>query len=118
MDELTIPQAANKLGISERTVRRRLATGELKGSQQASPGGYKWAVWTETETPTESPQDSHREGSAKVVEVLETQVIELQRQLEAREREVQELHIMLQTAQTALAAPKEGTRSAWWKFWE
>jgi hypothetical protein len=38
-------------------------------------------------------------------------------ELEARRREVQELHVLLQQAQAALSAPV-GTQRSWWRFWQ
>jgi predicted ArsR family transcriptional regulator len=42
--QVTIPEAAKLLKISERTVRRRLQSGELKGSHVSSVGGFAWMV--------------------------------------------------------------------------
>ncbi len=42
--QVTIPEAAKLLRVSERTVRRRLGSGELKGRQVSSVGGFAWMV--------------------------------------------------------------------------
>ena len=54
------------------------------------------------------------DGGGELVALRETVAI-LSEELEARRREVQELHVLLQHAQAALPAPKENR--PWWRFW-
>jgi DNA-binding Lrp family transcriptional regulator len=42
--QVTISEAARLLGLSEKTVRRRVVRGELPGIQEATPQGYTWFV--------------------------------------------------------------------------
>ena len=51
------------------------------------------------------------------MEVLRREMDSKDVELEARRREVQELHVLLQQAQAALTAPIENHRS-WWQFWK
>ena len=44
MVTVSIAEAAQRLGISEKTVRRRLTSGALKGRRVTRPQGYTWAV--------------------------------------------------------------------------
>jgi hypothetical protein len=53
----------------------------------------------------------------RVNSVLKDRLEVADRELEARRREVQELHVLLQQAQAALPAPV-GTRQHWWRFWQ
>jgi len=109
----TIAEAALTLGLSNDTIRRRIKTGEI-GAQLIN-GRYNVELpKAATTAGTEAPGLPWE----KLVTTLEGDIEELRRQLEAREREVQELHVLLQTAQTALTAPKEGINSAWWQFWK
>jgi hypothetical protein len=48
---------------------------------------------------------------------MEAQIAAQEVELEARRREVQELHVLLQQAQAALSAPVRTQRS-WWRFWQ
>jgi len=40
----------------------------------------------------------------------------LERQVEAKDEQIKELHVLLQQSQAALPAPKENRR--WWRFWD
>jgi excisionase family DNA binding protein len=44
MVTVSITEAAQRLGVSEKTVRRRLSGGTLRGERVTRPQGYTWAV--------------------------------------------------------------------------
>jgi hypothetical protein len=127
LTELTIEQAAQHLGVSEITIRRRIRNGDIHAHQQPRPQGFTWVVVLpdeEIETPTPPGHDESADARSRVEENLQDiirrqdETIDLLRhQLETREREVQELHVLLQQAQAALPAPRENGRS-WWRFWQ
>jgi len=107
VQELTITAAAEHLQVSTATVKRRLHKGTLKGRQVPRPQGYTWLV--------EVDQDQgSTTADTTLITALRDQVAILVEELAGRRREVQELHVLLQTAQTALnAAPAQ----PWWKIW-
>ncbi len=106
--QVTVAEAARILGIPEKTVRRKVRTGELRGAQVHTAQGLRWMV----EVPDGTPhQDPHNEDCAALREVIAL----LKEELEARRREVQELHVLLQASQAALPAPRSTRR--WWKWW-
>jgi hypothetical protein len=131
MELITLADAGHRLGVSVDTVRRRLQKGELKGQQQARPQGFIWLI----EMPDETDQGGSVAGSQAeaevnsqvsiaacgaeikrlegVVAMLQDRVNAQQEELEARRREVQELHVLLQ--QAALPAPRNN--HPWWQFW-
>jgi len=118
MAELTIPQAAAQLGISEKTVRRRVADGDLQGRQQLSPGGFRWIIELAPQDTPQAPQNgATNQLIATLKNQVDTQAKELTELREDRRREVSELHVLLQTAQAALTAPKGGIKTWWWQFW-
>ena len=45
MVTVSITEAAQRLGVSEKTVRRRLSGGTLRGERVSRPQGYTWAVY-------------------------------------------------------------------------
>jgi predicted site-specific integrase-resolvase len=123
MARLTIKEAAERLGISEVTIRRRLRTGQLKGYQESPPTG-KWFIQVSDDAVAQEEVDTDEdEDSLQLVGALrdtikrQDEVIALlKHQLEAREREVQELHVLLQQSQGAL--PAAGDNRSWWrKLW-
>jgi len=122
METVSIREAAERLGISPDTIRRRLRNGTLKGEQEETPQGFRWRVQVNTNGHNSNGIDDHQDATAELIATLrgqvEAQAKELTELREDRRREVQELHILLQTAQAALVAPKEGVNSVWWKFWK
>ena len=121
--QVTIPEAARVLRVSEHTVRRRLRSGELQGSQVASVGGFTWMVDIPDELLIGSPASGETAVTALLIARLEAQIVSQGAQiaaqyeeLEARRREVQELHVLLQQAQAALPAARD-SRSWWHKLW-
>ena len=133
----TIADAAQRLGISDHTVRRRIKAGELPARRDHT--GRLWVTLADADTtapassatapraPDSAPDDQssavYRELVASLQRQIETQALEL----DARRREVQELHVLLQQAQRALpAAPAqqidreeaqiEQPRRRWWQW--
>jgi transposase-like protein len=114
--QVTISEAARLLGISEPTARRRVRSGELPSTQTPTPQGFVWMVELPDDLPLENAPSGEvaalRELNAQLKEQVEAQGVEL----EARRREVQELHVLLQQFGTAL--PAAGNNRSWWhKLW-
>jgi len=111
METVSIGDAATRLGVSADTVRRRIGKGTLTGHQQPTAQGFRWQV----EIPEIDGQETnghHDDALEHLLLTLESQVKAQAKELEARRREVSELHVLL--AQTALAAPKA---RPWWRWW-
>jgi len=127
---VTIAEAAQRLGVSDHTVRRRLAKGEVTGVQVAMrTGGSQWLIDLPDEETPEPPISGEVAALRELIASLNDQVQALRgqletkdkhmeakdRQLEARDKQVEQLHVLLQQAQAALPAPKEGRH--WWRLW-
>ncbi len=142
---VTIKEAAGRLGVSPDTIRRRLKSGELTGQKEQTPQGFTWLVEVpftiepppRPDTPSEPPgppppaDAAPNQATAPAAEVrrLEQLVEVLQTEIEARRREVEQLHIVLsqQARALALPAPQETpateppthpprqNRSSWWQ---
>jgi hypothetical protein len=121
-------EAARRLGVSVATIRRKLHSGELQGSREPTSQGFKWLVELPEDTrlpegePTGEPDgeaDTSRLETSSDGEVaaLKELVRVLETELEARRREVQELHVLLQQAQKALPTPRVPGRAWWRRFW-
>jgi hypothetical protein len=138
---LTMAEAAHRLGVSVDTVKRRIQKGELKGHQQPRPQGFVWLIEMpeESNQPGSDPANTpvHTTVSAGELRRLEEMVQFLKaelaardaqveswkqeaeahrEQLQAKDRQIEQLHILLQQAQAALPAPRDN-RSWWRRVW-
>jgi hypothetical protein len=108
--DVTITEAARRLGISERTVRRRLHNGDLPGRQLATPQGFVWTVEMPDDVPNDQTNGKVADGE---LEALRELVAVLKDQVETKDQQIKELHVLLQQAQAALPAPREN--HPWWR---
>ena len=115
MLELTISQAAQRLGVSMDTIRRRIGNNELKARKVPSSHGEMYIVELPDDTP-EAPQtkDARPETSPEV-ETLRKMVAILETELESRRREIQELHVLLQQAQSSASGAVNTPKLSWWR---
>jgi DNA-binding transcriptional MerR regulator len=114
---LTIAEAAQRLGVSIDTIHRRLRRGQLSGHRQPTPQGFTWLV----EIPVglrDSKNGAPADAPASVGDTqrLEQMVAMLQAQLEVKDKQIEQLHVLLQQAQAALPAPRDN--HSWWRFWQ
>jgi excisionase family DNA binding protein len=98
-EQLSIPEAARRLGVSQDTIRRRIRRGELPAHQQLTAQGYRWLVELPVDLlpgplATEGETASLREEVQQLCEM----VLILREELDARRREVQQLLALLQQA--------------------
>ena len=118
MATMTIQGAAEFLGVSEITVRRKLKSGQLTGQQEEAPNGRWWVEISEEKSNfgIGKPDTVQRDSNPELhdpVQILKDQVANLQHHLDIREREVGELHVIIQ--QQALALPPPATlKRKWW----
>ncbi len=128
MATLTIQAAAQSLGISEITIRRKLRAGQLSGHQEDPPNGRWWVEIPDEQlgesdsaagTQAISPDSGKSEGRLlqELVDTLKDQVANLQHHLDIREREVGELHVIIQQQALALPAPAGDSRGWWRRIW-
>ncbi len=95
MPLLTIHEAAERLGVSEGTVRRHPRKGELVGAQEATPQCYVWRVNLPGDGETVTSQEVGQEAAAAtqhatdhvLVEELRGQVDYLKQEQTERKRE-------------------------------
>ena len=116
--QVTIQEAAHKLGIAESTVRRRLRNGELEGYQMPTPQGFTWLVELPEDLCLEQESQFYGETGVlrELVDALRSQVNGLEGQLGTKDRQIEQLHVLLQQAQAALPPPC-ATRP-WWRLWQ
>jgi septal ring factor EnvC (AmiA/AmiB activator) len=132
MTLVTLVEAAHQLGVSVDTVRRRLQKGELKGQQQPRPSGHIWLVELDEELDQNSrladrSADAEQGDQARLaacqadihrleemVAMLQAHIVTQGSELEAKNQQISELHVLLQQAQAALPAARG---RPWWRFW-
>ena len=113
MQEVTIAEAAKCLGMSIDSIRRRIAKNELKARKVPSPHGEIYLVeLPDDAVPAPDPAATgEKEDNVVAIEAMRKTISILETELEARRREVQELHVLLQQAQKQLPPGKtEDTR--------
>ena len=125
MTEVNIAEAAKCLGMSIDSIRRRIAKGELKARKVPSPHGEIYMV--ELSDNVVPAAESAEVGEVKeenivALEAMKKTIAILETELDARRREVQELHVLLQQAQKQLPPGKAENKAAeapqkvsWWK---
>ena len=115
MLELTISQAAQRLGVSMDTIRRRISNNELKARKVPSSHGEMYIVELPDDTPDAPQAREAKPDSSPEVETLRKMVAILETELESRRREIQELHVLLQQAQASVSATANSPKISWWR---
>ena len=103
---VTQTQAAVRLGVTERTVRRRIASGALRTVPDTNGGRGSFVVLDIDGQPSETAPDGEIAALRELVDVLREQL----RASQDREG------AMLDTLRQTIALPPPKPRQ-WWKFW-
>ncbi len=128
-ERLSIKDAAERLGVSADTIRRRMKKGELVGEKEPTPQGYEWRILLPvdesdaTEPPEEPVASPSLAGVAIELELLRERLDELKAERDAwREQALRsgeaerELRILLRGAQElalpAKAMPQDAPESS------
>jgi len=108
VQEVTIAEAARCLGMSIDSIRRRIAKNELKARKVPSSHGEIYLVELPDDAipATATPAAEEKEENTVAIEAMRQTISILETELEARRREVQELHVLLQQAQKQLPPGK------------
>ena len=121
--QLTIREAAQRLGVSELTIRRRIKKGELEASKVTTPQGFTWRVSLPGDVLLEDEQEhitdsSNDEVATSLHASLNRQddtITHLHGQLAEKDKQIEQLHILLKQSQDRmLSAPKEHDPRPWW----
>ena len=121
MKEVSITDAAAILKVSVDTVRRRIKQGDLKARKVASPHGEIYLVKIPdgiVPVQSEPPAKDANLTEAETIESMKKTISVLESELDARRREVQELHVLLQQAQKHLPPTKTKStpnKTSWWR---
>ncbi len=105
-EQLTIQEAAARLGVSVVTVRRRLKAGHLNGMKVETPQGYEWRVCLEApseDPPPTEPSSPSAQSSGEIMALRGTIEV-LERELAGRNQEVERLTSLLSREQEIVRA--------------
>ena len=116
MPIVSMQEAVRILGVSDATIRRRIRNGTLKGHKVPELRGEAWRVEV-PDAPSEAPSTASASlssgSSPKEMEVLRSLVTTLERELDSRRQEaqqlhheVQQLHVLLRQALDLLPSPR------------
>jgi len=129
-------EAAVRLGVSPDTIKRRLQRGELGGHQEETPQGFRWIIELPDDgasvdssaAPADAPPNTEVVASLReLVEVLKGESASLRHQLDAqveshreelaaKNKQIEQFHVLLQQAHAALPAPRD-SRPWWRRLW-
>jgi excisionase family DNA binding protein len=109
---VSLAQAARQLGVSERTIRRRLAAGQLSGIQMQSDTGPRWLVEVaDVEAPVEADPGT---SGLSVQGVTDSGVAAILGEIRALRAEVAELRAELKQQEAPALLPGPETLP-WWR---
>jgi len=110
-ERVTIREAAERLGVSPDTIRRRISKGQLEAAQEPRPQGFVWMVELPRPKAKRRRSSSRRPPRSKGPTPAELEAKHLQEkvdmlttELESRRREISELHQLLGQSQLLLSA--------------
>jgi len=107
--DLNISTAAAQMGITPEAVRKRIARGTLRATKQEGRWHVDIGEATRQDTGKDTGQDDHPNDKDRLIQALTDE-------LTSRRQEIQQLHVLLQSAQTALTPAPE--RRPWWRWWK
>ena len=120
---MTIAQEASTLGVSEKTIRRRIKSASINARMVGDPPHYEiepkelGIIREPREKPTDTDQTNHTPPKPSVNDTL---IETFKEQLREKDRQIKELHILLQGAQEQarhmLNGRPEDARHWWWPF--
>lgn len=126
----SIKEAVGLLGISDKTVRRRLQNGELEGERVPTATGYVWRVYVDQADsqvddqvdipPSQTAQallDMLREKDAAIA-TLQREKMELAGQLGVFTERVRNLNDRVLLLEAPKAEEQLPPRRPWWRLWD
>jgi hypothetical protein len=93
---LPVPEAAVALGVYTITLKRHIKNGKVTARREEMDRGWRWLIEVSDDQVVE-PEELDR--TEDLISALRSQVEWYQQQLATRDREVSELHILLQRSQ-------------------
>ena len=128
---IKINQAAEILGVSEKTIRRRIAKGQIQATKGKTPQGFIYLIDINDDiSPTsQTPTKLKNEGSdsnppqnildlellKKQFDLKDQQIESQKMQIESQISQINELYKIIPKLESDISAIYD--KSRWWKFW-
>jgi predicted DNA-binding transcriptional regulator YafY len=137
MAKVTLAEAAQLFGVSERTLLRRIEAQEVKAQKRVMDGHEHWIIEVDNDMPRHAPVMTPDMAAVMVVKDAEiadlkqeiallgakydAEIDVLKGELAARDKEIADLNERLHEANTLVLRGQQRQLSGpkkWWQFWE
>jgi len=131
LSRIKIKQAAEILGVSEKTIRRRIAKGQIQVTKGKTPQGFIYLIDINhsDSNPSEKSSEVNSEDIAnnnksnildlellkKQFEIKDEQIESQKRQIESQINQINDLYRIIPKLQSDIIKISE--KHPWWKFW-
>lgn len=108
-ERVPIKEAAERLGVSADTIKRRMKAGELVGHQKPTAQGFVWLVEVPARSEEEDREQEPPAGALLELAILRERLAGMERLLEERASRVKELEESLAAEREAAAGEREAS---------
>ena len=129
MSRIKINQAAEILGVSEKTIRRRIAKGQIQATKGKTPQGFIYLIDINDDISSKSQDSLEIKGEnsnppqnildlellKKQFELKDQQIESQKNQIESQINQITELYKIIPKLQSDISRISD--KSSWWKFW-
>ena len=131
MSRIKIKQAAEILGVSEKTIRRRIAKGQIQATKGKTPQGFIYLIDVNDDISSESQNSNNLKNAdndnnppqnildlellKKQFELKDQQIESQKNQIESQISQINELYKIIPKLESDIS--KISNKSRWWKFW-
>ena len=131
MSRIKIKQAAEILRVSEKTIRRRIATGQIHATKGKTPQGFIYLIDINDDIPSTSHNPTKLKNAdmdnnqpqnildldllKKQFELKDQQIESQKNQIESQINQINELYKIIPKLESDIS--KISDKSRWWKFW-
>lgn len=109
VERVPIKEAAERLGVSADTIKRRVKAGDLVGHQKPTAQGFVWLVEVPAKSEEEDREREPPAGALLELAILRERLAGMERLLEERAERVEELEESLAAEREAATSEREAS---------
>ena len=119
---LSVPEAAQQLGVSPKTVRRWIRAGKIPAALTPGPSGHQWLISeaditrVQAAEPAKDPASSSEASPAVVTEALAHLQTDLSQQISAQHDDLLTQMTVLRQEIEALRQQQQSGQGSWWPW--